>query len=257
MLTLKEIKKNYNDLPGFDKGILREYLQYKILDIFYKSNFGQKLSFLGGTAIRICYGSFRFSEDLDFDVIDLTEKDFNDITVLLEKELKLLGYNIEIKTVHKGAFHIYIKFLDVLFNNDLSVMRDEKLMIQIDAVQKNFLYKSEDFLLSKFDVFRNILIAPKDIVLSKKVGAIFGRKRAKGRDFYDIIYLMSLTDFNYEYLKEQFGIKDKKDLKKELLSKIKDFNFDQLSRDVAPFLINQDEIERVLSFREYIEQVLK
>ena len=105
-------------------------------------------------------------------------------------------------------------------------------------------------------MFGNIKLTPADIILSQKVAAIFGRKRQKGRDYFDIVYLMGITDFNYDYLDLKFSIKNKAELKKELLSKVSNFNFKELAKDVGPFLIDKDGEERVLSFKEYIEQKL-
>ncbi len=256
MLSLNEIKKYYPNLQGFERGILREYLQYKILDIIYQSKFGRKLSFLGGTAIRICYDGKRFSEDLDFDNFGLSKNEFAEMSTLIQKKLESEGYDVEYRNTYKMAYHGYFKFSNILFNEGLSPMKNEKIMIQIDTVREEVTYSPKIFLLSKFDVSRNIRITPADIILSKKIGAVFGRKNIKGRDFYDIVFLRGFTDFNYKYLKEKFNIKNQQQLKKELLTKTSDLNLKKLARDVEPFLINPDEKERIVDFRNYIEQKL-
>jgi predicted nucleotidyltransferase component of viral defense system len=256
MLSLEEIKKNYSYPPGFDKSILREYIQYKILDIIFKSNFGEKLSFLGGTAIKICYKGRRFSEDLDFDNFNLTEKEFEEMSVKIQRELSLEGYEVEIRNVFKGAFRCYIKIPNILFENMISPYNDEKLMIQIDTMPHDFIFTPETILLQKFDVFRNIKATPMDIILSQKIAAILERKRTKGRDFYDLVYLMGLTDFNFDYLKQKLKIENKTELKKILLAFCANLNFKELTIDVLPFLIKQDEKDYILNFKEYIEQKL-
>lgn len=257
MLNINEIRKYYPNLSGFDKNFLREYLQYKILDIIFKSDISDKLSFLGGTAIKICYGSQRFSEDLDFDNFGLTETEFTKLSEIIKKELELEGYEVEIKNVFKGAFRCNIRIPKLLKENNLSVMIDEKILIQVDTAPHNFNYPPTNFLLQKFDVFRNIKITPPDILLSMKVAAIFGRKRMKGRDFYDLVYLLPTTDFNYEYLNFKLGIKNKQELKEKLLFSITDIDLALMVEDVRPFLIKLDDENRVLKFREYIEQQLK
>ena len=256
MLSLKEIKKYYPKLQGFERGILREYLQYKILNIIYQSKFGRKLSFLGGTAIRICYDGNRFSEDLDFDNFGLNKNEFAEMSGLIQKELKAEGYSVEYRNIYKMAYHSYFKFSDILFDEGLSPMKSEKIMIQVDMVKEKVFYSPKIFLLSKFDVNRNIKITPADIILSKKIGAVFGRKNVKGRDLYDIVFLKDFTDFNYKYLKEKFDIKNQRELKKGLLNKISDLDFKKLARDVEPFLVNSEEKEKVANFRNYIEQKL-
>ena len=49
--------------------IVREYWEFIILKGLYESPFGRYLIFKGGTALRLTYGSPRFSEDLDFSLI--------------------------------------------------------------------------------------------------------------------------------------------------------------------------------------------
>jgi predicted nucleotidyltransferase component of viral defense system len=256
MINIDELKKYYPNLSGFDRGILREYLQYKILDIIFKNEVGVKLSFLGGTAIKICYGSSRFSEDLDFDNFGLSEDEFTKLSELIKKELELEGYEVETKNVFKGAFRCYVRIPKVLYANNLTSAENEKILIQIDTAPHGFAYQPDNFLLQKFDIFRNIKITPADIILSQKIAAIFGRKRMKGRDFFDTVFLLGRNDFNYDYLQAKLGIGNKQELKERLLAAMADLDLAALAKDVQPFLINPDGQEVVLNFRKYIEQKL-
>lgn len=62
MLTLSEIENNYPDnLRGYKRFILREYLQYKLLQIIFDSEYATQFCFLGGTCLRIVHGNTRFS----------------------------------------------------------------------------------------------------------------------------------------------------------------------------------------------------
>jgi len=45
--------------------VVREYWELIVLKGLYESTFGRYLIFKGGTALRLTYGSPRFSEDLD------------------------------------------------------------------------------------------------------------------------------------------------------------------------------------------------
>jgi len=56
--------------------IVREYWEMFILDGLYSSTLGTNLIFKGGTALRLIYNSPRFSEDLDFSL--LNKINFND-----------------------------------------------------------------------------------------------------------------------------------------------------------------------------------
>jgi predicted nucleotidyltransferase component of viral defense system len=81
MLTLEQIKKNVGEslFRRSPRSALIEYLQYEILDSIFKQKDSEKLSFIGGTAIRIVYKSQRFSEDLDFDNFNLNYEDFKNL----------------------------------------------------------------------------------------------------------------------------------------------------------------------------------
>ena len=84
MVSLNEIKRFYPDkLHLFGSFLIREYLQYKILDIIYNTEAGKQLVFMGGTCLRLIYGNRRFSEDLDFDNKGLKEDDFSDLSSII------------------------------------------------------------------------------------------------------------------------------------------------------------------------------
>ncbi|MBA7550662.1 hypothetical protein ES705_43183 [subsurface metagenome] len=81
MLNLKQIETFYpENLRIFKRNLLREYLQYVILDIIYGSGYGSRLIFMGETAIHMIHGVRRFSEDLDFDNRGLSKEDFEDLS---------------------------------------------------------------------------------------------------------------------------------------------------------------------------------
>jgi predicted nucleotidyltransferase component of viral defense system len=55
--------------------IVREELEIAILKPFLESRIGNSLVFKGGTALRLAYGSPRFSDDLDFSAITPIEEE--------------------------------------------------------------------------------------------------------------------------------------------------------------------------------------
>jgi len=254
MLDIKQIESFYpENLRAFKKNLLREYLQYKILEIIFDSEFSDRLYFMGGTAIRIIHSNNRFSEDLDFDNLGLDEKEFEQLVKLIQRKLKLEGYSVETKNVFKGAYKCYIRIPDVLFENGLSGHKEEKLLIQVDAEPQKFDYNPDKVIINKFDVFLQINVVPQNILLSQKIYAIFRRKRTMGRDFYDAVFLFGKTKPNLDYLKLKLKIKDKIDLKNKLLSRCEEFDFKQLASDVEAFLFTPGDSKRVLFFYDYIK----
>lgn len=258
MITLDQVLASYpENLKAFKESILKEYLQYKILNSIFNSEYANKLAFLGGTALRIVYGSTRFSEDLDFDNFALTETEFTDLGKIIQKDLMLEGLDVEVNTVTRSAYRIKIRIPKLLFDSGLSTMSEHKILIQVDTVPQNFEYVPEKPLLNKFDVFTQINVVPKDLLLAQKIFASVNRKRIMGRDFFDIVFLHGVgARPSFSYLKKNIGIDNVADLKKYLLDKTVSLNFEDLARDVEPLLFDPRDKRKVLLFREFIEQNL-
>ncbi len=254
MIDLKQIESFYpKAIKPFKTNLLREYFQYKILEIIYDSKWSNSLVFMGGTSLRIIHSLNRFSEDLDFDNLKLTQKDFKELSQSIKKKLNLQGYTVDIKNIFKDTFHAHIRIADMLHKTGVSGHKQAKIMIRIDTQEQRFAYKPDQVLMNKFDVFLKINVVPIDILLAQKITAIFNRKRAMGRDFYDVIFLFGRTKPNMDYLKTKLKIQTPEQLKQKLLLRCEKLNFKQLAKDVERFLINPLDVKRVTHFKEYIE----
>ncbi|MFQ3579354.1 MAG: nucleotidyl transferase AbiEii/AbiGii toxin family protein [Bacteroidales bacterium] len=255
MLDLKVIEQYFPQyLRVYKRNILREYLQYKILDIIFSSEYGTKLIFMGGTAIRIVYDNTRFSEDLDFDNKGLSKDSFKDLSEIIRQKLLLEGYKVEVKVSFKEAYHIYIKFSEIFYELNIRPNPDEKLVLYIDAEAQNYVYKPDKKLINKFNYFMYVNVVPSDILLSQKICAVFTRKRPQGRDFYDIVFLSGFVKPSIEYLKKKLNIKDYSELKTKLLEKCALLNFKQLAKDVEAFLFNPSDSKKVLFFMDFVKK---
>ena len=253
MLDIKQIELLYpENLRPFKKNILREYLQYKILDSIFSSKFAEDLCFMGGTAIHIIHSNNRFSEDLDFDNLRLNDGAFAELSSFIKRRLELEGYSVEVTNSFRGAFRAYIKILKILHESGISNHGGEKLLIQLDAEPQEFAYLPEKTIINKFDVFRRINVVPVDLLLSQKITAIFTRKRPQGRDFYDAIFLLGKTRPDMKYLNAKLSIKDMQELKEKLDKKCKSLDFKSLAKDLRQFLFSPSDAEKILLFPEYI-----
>ena len=257
MLTFPQLKKYYSDIEHVtSKSILVEYLQYEILDSIYKQKKSAQLSFIGGTAIRIIYDGNRFSEDLDFDNFGLSFNEFQELMSRVISDMKLKGFTMEVRLVEKGAYHCYIKFPHVLQTANINSAKDEKILVRINTVEKEKNFIPNIYTLNKFDVYRNILVNPIDIILSQKLMTILGRKREKGRDFYDTSYLYGKTKPNFLYLEKTLSI-GKDEFIEKILARCEDLDFAYLAKDVEPFLIKPEQSARVINFKEFIKKELQ
>ena len=65
----QQIRQIVQSNPGFaavTPVIEKEILHHDIMDVLIKQGVMQRLTFIGGTSLRMCYNSSRLSEDLDF-----------------------------------------------------------------------------------------------------------------------------------------------------------------------------------------------
>ena len=256
MLSIEKIKTFYPErLHHFDRFLFREYLQHKILEIVFESGFGSKLCFLGGTCLRIVHDNQRFSEDLDFDNLGLEKEDFERVVESIKRELEREGYTIEIRNVFRGAFHCFIKFPYILYENKLSGHRDEKVLIKLDAQAQRFSFQPETYILNKFDVFTPIYTTPLDILLAQKLFTICNRPRPKGRDFFDVTFLLPRTKPSYDYLTQKMEIRNGTQLREKILMACENINFDDMVADVRAFLFYPKDEKKIKLFTEYFKQV--
>jgi len=256
MLRLSEIHSFFPEsLHGFPRFMLREYLQYKILEIIYDSRHATGLCFLDGTCLRIVHGNLRFSDDLDFDNLGLNESQFEKVAGEIRQKLEREGYEVELKTVMKGAWHCHIRFPGLLYEENLPGYRQEKILIQLDIEPQYFQYEPERVILNRFEVFTTILTTPLPLLMAQKLFAIINRDRNKGRDFYDTVFLMGKdVKPDYNYLKAKISVSDPETLKKRLLDKCQTLDMNEMARDVEPFLFDPKNNKKVVMFEDLVRQ---
>ena len=74
-----------------------EVMQQITLAGLYRGGFFNKAAFYGGTALRIFYGLNRFSEDLDFALLEKNPNfDLSKYFKFVEKEIQAYGLNLTI-----------------------------------------------------------------------------------------------------------------------------------------------------------------
>lgn len=107
--------------------IVRDEYEMIILKQLFESELGKSFVFKGGTALRLAYGSPRFSEDLDFSVIEgFSKKKLDNLLGAIEKHYKTLRL---IETIQKtytyfGIFRVRENFMNQAFSINLDKLID-------------------------------------------------------------------------------------------------------------------------------------
>ena len=237
----------------FDRYMLKEYLQLMILDFIATTPFIGKISFIGGTNLRLIQGIDRFSEDLDFDCKEMNAQEFLAMTDGVVRFLQ--QNNIDVETRDKDnprltAFRRNLYFPEMLFNLGLTGHKEERFLVKIEAQDQGVLYEPEVANINRMGFFFGVQVPPIDVLCAMKFAAILAR--AKGRDFYDAIFLLSKTKPNMDFLYAKTGITSIEGLKSAVTEQLHDIDLNQKKRDFSHLVFNEQHSERILQFPDVV-----
>lgn len=260
MISFDKIKSFFADSlrknPSHFEYMLKEYFHYRMLDIIFSGKYASKLSFIGGTSLRILNHIQRFSEDLDFDCFQLSGDEFLHLTDKVIAVLRDEGIKVEAedkdKDLNLAAFRRNVIFPGLLFELGLTGHRKKKLLIKIECEPHHYAYEPIKPIIQKFNVFTQIFAPSPSILLSMETGAVL--ERGKGRDYYDFIFLSGITDPDFGYLDTKFRITNHSQLYERILASCETTDFGKKSRDFEKLVYNPAETKKVLLFKEYIRQ---
>ncbi|MDR2146498.1 MAG: nucleotidyl transferase AbiEii/AbiGii toxin family protein [Tannerella sp.] len=258
MINLQQIKNFFPaDMQGnplFRKYMLKEYVQLLILDFLSTSVYVEKIAFIGDTNLRLVKGIDRFSEDLDFDCKNFLHEDFLRMTDGILVFLRRSGLRVETRDKQNDrltAFRRNIYFPELLFDLGLSGYREERFLIKVEMQNQGFDYNTNLVNIKRLGFFFPFPVPPDNVLCAMKISALLSR--AKGRDFYDAMFLMQLTEPDYQYLAEKCNIKNKAELKASLLKITEKTNLKMKSHDFEHLLFNKEKSQKILLFKDFIE----
>lgn len=256
MISLTMIRNFYPAaLQGenFSRQLLREYIELLTLDYLANTRHIRNLTFIGGTNLRMVKGIDRFSEDLDFDCKGFSAADFTHMTDDIAAFLSKCGLNVEIRDRQNNrlsAFRRSIHFPELLFELGLSGHREARFMMKVECQDQGYSYTPQLASVKGCGFYFKIPVPPDPILCSMKLAALLAR--AKGRDFYDVMFLMAQTTPDFDYLASRSGILNMIELKQALLALLAHIDLKQKVRDVDHLLFNQHSSQRLLLFPDFV-----
>ena len=242
---------------AFHKHILKEYVELLSLEYLSRSVFVPHLAFIGGTNLRLVHGIDRFSEDLDFDCKDFSENQFLEMTDGLIDYLRMNGLQVEPRDKDSEkltAFRRNIYFPELLFELGLSGHREERFLMKVEAQDQGVTYQPEMAMVNRCGFFFALPVPNQSVMLSMKLSALL--VRAKGRDFYDTIFLWQRTEPDYAFLETRSGIGNPNELRKALENLLFQTNLDLKRRDFEHLLFQSARSEQILHFGEFMKSKL-
>ncbi|MDD4429564.1 MAG: nucleotidyl transferase AbiEii/AbiGii toxin family protein [Paludibacter sp.] len=242
--------------PAHKKYIVKEYIQLMILNFLATSKFAKKITFIGGTNLHLVKGIDRFSEDLDFDCKNFSIEDFAEMSQSVLIFLQRSGIRAEAKEKQSEkltAFRSRIYFPELLFDLGLSAYKEERFLIKIESQDQSFEYIPQMASISSCGFFILFPVPPDDVLCAMKLSALLSR--TKGRDFYDALFLLSQTKPNYDFLTQKQDIHNLKELKTRLIETVEKVDLLHKSRDFEHLLFNKENKNKILNFKEFINEI--
>jgi len=203
--TLQKLTTQYQ--TGLFPNIIREYFQHIFLSEIYKLPEAENLLFKGGTALRVVYGSPRFSEDLDFSIFKVMEhtvkKFAEDLFIRVLSEIERMGIMVEIGqksgATSGGYFGVAtFKMSDyqpIGVEINISARNGREVKGEADSIANDFV-----------PTYTLIHLSQEELVDEKIFGAL--RERKKPRDFYDLYFIMRKGMLSIEQKKRLRELKD-------------------------------------------------
>lgn len=211
--------------------VYREYLQLLFLKYFYLQKESEKVYFKGGTALRFLYGSFRFSEDLDFTSLLLEKK----IEVLINKALENLNKEAE-RAAFKKAPAIPNSFSGRIFQENPEFKFPLTVRLDFSLREKPFFietsYIETIFPIGPYPQVSHLKI---EEIMAEKIRAILTRTR--GRDFFDLWFMLSKKiAIDWDLVNKKTALYKKKANLKELIGVVEKFPQSEIKEDLTRFL---------------------
>ncbi|MBN2315131.1 MAG: nucleotidyl transferase AbiEii/AbiGii toxin family protein [Sedimentisphaerales bacterium] len=255
------------DNPILANCLAREYLQARILQSLQDRGAFSAWVFQGGTALRFLYSMPRFSEDLDFALIEPGQSaHFRDNMVTVSNVFEAEDYDVNLRMNDKRTVKsAFVNFKGLPFELGLSAHSSETLSIKVEVDSNPPMGAKTTSTIVRRHVILNLQHHDKASLLAGKLHAFLARKYVKGRDIYDLIWYLSDRSWpapNLELLNNAL-IQTRwtgpqvtaENCRRLVIRRVEKLDFKQVVADVEPFLERSADIS--LLTRENLTLLLK
>lgn len=237
------------------RGIIREYIQSKFIAQLYALKGSEQLSFVGGTSLRLLRNLPRFSEDLDFDLLGLSDTQVVELIDEVVKSFARENIPIEIvKNDREGKTYVNLKFPSLLLDLKISSDPKEKLMIKLDYARVWKGQTPQTVLFSRYGFIEQVVTNSLDQLLVQKLTAYVQRRETQPRDIYDVVWLYAQgarIDWDFARANGQ------SDLVKLAQMKVSGEGVTAaMKRKLEPFLFEEGEVEKMNLFEMVLKDLL-
>ncbi len=248
---------------------LHEVMQQIALAGLYRGGFFNKAAFYGGSCLRIFHQLQRFSEDMDFSLLQPdVHLELDNYFEPITAEFKALGREVVINKKEKkkqtNVESAFLKEDTAIYNLQFRTEQTVKIKIEVDVNPPTGFNCEHKLLLLPFSFMTRCYSLP-DLYAGKMHALLFRnwKARVKGRDWYDFEwYVRNNIPLNFNHFCErthQFGSLEDTELTKDffkqlLKEKIAKTSIEMVKSDVRPFIRNHNDME--IWSAEYFSQLV-
>lgn len=232
-----------------------EVMQQVVLAGLARGGFFKEAAFYGGTCLRIFHGLKRYSEDMDFSLLQ-KNPDFkleNYFQSIID-EARVVGREVSITRKEKKNFgkveSAFLKDNTDVYNLSFQTEKTLKIKIEVDTLPP-LEFQTEQKLLVQPTSFMTRCFTLPDLYAGKMHALVFRqwKNRIKGRDWYDFEwYIRNGVPLDFKHLQiraKEFNdidltIEEFQNLLRERLSSS---DIQSVKADVEPFIINKQELD--------------
>ena len=235
--------------------IEQEVMQHIALAGLHRGGFFQHAAFYGGTCLRLFHNLPRYSEDMDFSLIEKR----NDIHIenyfpSIIEEFRLAGHEVSIIKKEKKNFgrveSAFLKDNTEAYDIKFKTKKNVKVKIELDT-NPPLQFNTEQLLLQQPYSFLTRCFTLPDLYAGKMHALVYRawKNRVKGRDWYDFEwYVRWNVPLNFTHLQERIREFNGKEVSKDtflsdLHERLSTTNIEQVKADVMPFVDNPHELD--------------
>ena len=256
MNIFDEMVEAYNPQNATQKtNAQHQVMQQIVLAGLQKGGFFENAAFYGGTCLRIFHGLLRFSEDMDFTLVDKNP------TIHLENYFQpirevfaLTGKDVVItkkEELHFGRVEsAFLKEDTTAYDIAFQTEKTIKVKIELDTNPPLLFDTEQKLMMQPYSVMIRCLTLP-DLFAGKMHALVFRnwKTRIKGRDWYDFEwYIRHNIPLHFAHLQERIREFNGQEVTQEkfihlLRDRLANANINQVKEDVLPFVNNPSELD--------------
>lgn len=249
MTTYESMLSSYASNDGSSTPNAEQEVCQKIaLAGLHRGGFFKHAAFYGGTCLRLFHGLPRFSEDMDFSLVEKRDDvHLENYFDAIREEFHLAGFEIDIVKKEKKSFgrieSAFLKENTETYDIKFQTKKIVKVKIELD-IDPPLLFNTEQRLLLKPYSFMTRCFILSDLFAGKMHALVCRtwQQRIKGRDWFDFEwYVRNEVPLDFKHLQariREFSGQDvsREEFMEQLRSKLSTANIENVKQDVLPYI---------------------